>query len=34
MYIKRKEDDEHLKTTEELLRDLQNDSKTKSKKKA
>jgi hypothetical protein len=32
MYIKRKEDNEHLKTTEELLRDLQ-DSKTKSKKR-
>ena len=30
MYIKRKDDNEHLKTTEELLRDLQN-SKTKKK---
>ncbi len=34
MYIKRKEDDEPLKTTEELLNDLQNNSKTKSRKKA
>lgn len=34
MYIKRKEDDEHLKTTEELLQDIQNNSKTKSKKRA
>ena len=32
MYIKRKENDEHLKTTEELLRDIQ-DSKIKSKKR-
>ena len=30
MFIKKKEDNEHLKTTEELLRDLQN-SKTKKK---
>lgn len=32
MFIKKKEDNEHLKTTEELLEDLQN-AKTKSKKK-
>ena len=32
MYIKKKEDDEHLKTTEELLRDLQNGSKVKKKR--
>ena len=34
MYIKRKEDDETLKTTEELLKDLQTNSKTKNRKRA
>jgi hypothetical protein len=34
MYIKRKQDDELLKTTDELMKELQNNSKTKSKKKA
>ncbi|MEO6455715.1 MAG: hypothetical protein ABIN97_16665 [Ginsengibacter sp.] len=32
MYIKRNEDNEHLKTSEELLKDLQNNSKVKDRK--
>lgn len=34
MYIKKKNDDESLKTTEELLKDLQSNSKTKNRKRA
>ena len=33
MFIKKKEDDENLKTVEELMRDMQNNSKTKTRKK-
>ena len=32
MFIKKKEDNEHLKTTEELMKELQNDSKGKRRK--
>ena len=34
MFIKKKEDNEHLKTTDELMKELQNNSKVKSKKRA
>ena len=34
MFIKKKQDDENLKTAEELLRDMQNNSKKKTRKKS